>query len=212
MKTPEVTKKEYTATFRFSDDNSYGSYTIPIKNKLSFYNSAMKHYFSKERIHYEDICKTFCRLLHFMDKNNFVLSYQWSVPNLNHKRPQECGVRPSGFDHTFGFRRPGERWPILITTEPYKAAHESHVEEGVEKIWNQMKENYGVQYKIFDSFEKGLWNVPYCYLITWWNSTYFDFEKEFQLPDSWESVKKDLIINKTERKKKNENPKLQANG
>ena len=65
----------------------------------------------------------------------------------------------TGFDHTNTWRRPGERWPCMVTTEPYG------LEPGVLESMQRLAETCGLKFQVHP--EVGMWNPPSTSLVIW---------------------------------------------
>lgn len=135
-----------------------------------------------------EILDQITRDIAFMDRTCFVESRCRSpILGLAHKyKPKysEWGFNPycfgggenvTGFDHTTAWRRPIDKWPLLILTEPYSFSDEEREQ------CNRICEETKYRYKVFKPSSRSLWNNN-CYMVFWWHSDYYEPDFNVLMP------------------------------
>ena len=160
----------------YRENNQNGYVVFEGKNdweyyeKFGYYNSRAS-FFSRQNAH------TPQRYIEFMDKHDFVKSgNKYGIAALAHKRPSDGFCYPAGFDHTKEWRRKGESFPLLITTEPYDRPSKEEL-----NIWNFLCEQYNLQYQIEEPSKNSLWYPDRTYMIYFWCPKYYQFEEYFKV-------------------------------
>ena len=79
---------------------------------------------------------------------------------------------PNGFDHTTVWRKPGDRFPLLVLTEPY-----DHLNHDETSIWDNIAKTFGLKYEIIEKSPSSLWYPDSTAMVFWWCPKYYDFDR-----------------------------------
>ena len=170
---------EFTLTCRY--ENKKFEKIITAKNDKEYYKKHCprnNHLFKSGRLAHHEMLDQLERDILFMDRTGFVASrHQSPLHGLNHqykgtksyyedwrKYPYDVG-----FDHTTAWRRVGEKWPILVITEPY---YFGRTEIG---RWQEIYLNGVYKWFSIKPSKNSLWNDS-CYLNFWWCPKFYDPE------------------------------------
>ena len=170
--------------------------TIQAKNDKQFYikNCPRTIYTIKDgytRCHPEMLDQVH-RDIEFMDRTGLIASgFCDYMQGLEHKRRSysRCRYTPIeenwksnpksiGFDHTTVWRTKGERWPLLVLTEPYNISKEE-----IQKF-DDICDNSDYRYRVFPPSKESLWN-DHCYMIFWWSAAFYEPDFKALMPNSW---------------------------
>tara|TARA_R110000868_G_scaffold160394_1_gene389930 strand:- start:203 stop:739 length:537 start_codon:yes stop_codon:yes gene_type:complete len=99
---------------------------------------------------------------------------RWPLLALKRKQASQYEPNPPGFDHTSVWRRPGESWPILVLTEPYR--HATNDEERTE--WQKISDESGLSFKEFKASNRSLHYPMSTRMVFWWNPKTLDFDEK----------------------------------
>lgn len=167
-----------TSYFHDTDKKKYGYHTFKAKYDESFYR--------KNKLHPDGVgCGSSTslknlRYLNWSDKTGFVLSGNYRLLNVCHKRPYTW-CNEDGFDHTTFWRRPNERFPLFCLTEPYHLPAKEYY-----KSFELTRDEYkakgnNLEFLVLEPSEKSLWVPNSTYMVFWWCPDYFDLKANLHL-------------------------------
>jgi hypothetical protein len=182
-------------SFRFSNNEEYGSVRVKADNKHSFYE---RYGNINTDAQYCDVSgsEKNCRYVKWMDKTGFIRSgCSYGLSGLTHHMKGTRGTYLQGFDHTTMWRRKGDRWPLFVLTEPYDLPDEECL-----FTWNDYCIENKVAFKIHEPSELSLWFPNRTYMIFWWCPHFFKMEDSVVLShDGFDKVKPGLDYDVNQR-------------
>ncbi len=186
-------KEMDTITLNYRNDEVFGSVSMEANNDSQHYTTLGPvpdpRYWITGSV---CLVEMKCRYINFMDNNDIVKAkFLHGIQTLDHKRSYKYAYRQvHGFDHTTGWRRKGDKFPLFILTEPYCKPNEEELE-----CWNDYCKKWGLKFKIFPPSQKSLWNDS-TYMIFWWCPKYYTFEENLMKHDDFDDLKKRLTYKK----------------